>query len=166
MFPLVFPLRRWLCEKLEWHEAFECTNTLMQGPQTTPHKCVATQGPSPLRQEPTISRFLGASSESPGSCRMRVIGALVSNSFDIYTKRYVTKHLVYLQKICVWTSDSVLSRTVIFPGMREGNVVQFQWICTGFVAQRDQGVGEHQRRTAWWARHSENTSNDHVVQTF
>ena len=62
-------------------------------------------------------------------------------------------------------SDSVLSKTAIFPGMRGGNVAQFQWICTGFVAPRGQCLGKHQRRTAWWARHSEDTTNDHLVQT-
>ena len=63
------------------------------------------------------------------------------------------------------TSDSILSKTAIFPGMREGNVAKFQWIRTGFVVPRGQRLGEHQRHTAWWARHSEDTANDHLVQT-
>ena len=41
----------------------------------------------------------------------------------------------------------------------------FQRICTGFVAPRGQRLGERQRRTAWWARHSKDTANDHLVQT-
>jgi len=37
--------------------------------------------------------------------------------------------------------------------------------CTGYVAPRGQRLGERQRRTAWWARHSKDTANDHLVQT-
>jgi len=37
--------------------------------------------------------------------------------------------------------------------------------CTVFVALRGQGLGERQRRTAWWARHRKDTANDHLVQT-
>ena len=42
---------------------------------------------------------------------------------------------------------------------------QFQWICTGLVAPRGQRLGEHQRRTAWWARHSKDAANGHLVQS-
>jgi len=41
----------------------------------------------------------------------------------------------------------------------------FQRICTGFVAQGGQRLGERQRHTARWARHSKDTANDHLVQT-
>ena len=41
----------------------------------------------------------------------------------------------------------------------------FQRICTGLVAPVGQRLGERQRRTAWWARHSKDTANDHLVQT-
>jgi len=37
----------------------------------------------------------------------------------------------------------------------------FQRFCTGFVAPRGQRLCERQRRTAWWARHSKDTANDH-----
>ena len=61
-------------------------------------------------------------------------------------------------------SESVLSKTAIFP-QKEEKTWDFQRICTGFVAPRGQRLGERQRRTAWWARHSEDTANDHLVQT-
>ena len=47
------------------------------------------------------------------------------------------------------------------PWERGKETWDFQRICTGFVAPRDQRLGERQRRTAWWARHSKDTANDH-----
>jgi len=41
----------------------------------------------------------------------------------------------------------------------------FKRICTGFVVPQGQCLGDRQRRTAWWARHSKDTANDHLVQT-
>jgi len=40
----------------------------------------------------------------------------------------------------------------------------FQWICTGLFPPRGQRLGEHQRRTAWWARHRKKTADNHLVQ--
>jgi len=51
------------------------------------------------------------------------------------------------------------------PQQRGKETWDFQRICTGFVAPRGQRLGERQRRTAWWARHSKDTANDHLVQT-
>ena len=51
------------------------------------------------------------------------------------------------------------------PSERGKETCDFQRICMGFVAPRDQRLGERQRCTTWWARHSEDTANDHLVQT-
>jgi len=48
---------------------------------------------------------------------------------------------------------------------KEKKTWDFQRICTGLVALRGQRLGARQRRTAWWARHSKDTANDHLVQT-
>ena len=44
------------------------------------------------------------------------------------------------------------------PQERRKKTWNFQRICTGFVASRGQRLGERQRRTAWWARHSKDTA--------
>ena len=51
------------------------------------------------------------------------------------------------------------------PQERGKETWDFQRICTGFVAPSGQRLGERQRRTAWWARRSKDTANDHLVQT-
>jgi len=63
------------------------------------------------------------------------------------------------------TSESVLSQDGHLPWNKGSKRVQFQWICTGLVNSRGQRLGEHQRRTTGWARHSKDTANDHLVQT-
>jgi len=65
------------------------------------------------------------------------------------------------QRAC-HVNGSVLSKTAIFPRGKE--TWEIQRICTGFVAPRGQRIGERQRRTAWWARHSKDTANNHLVQ--
>jgi len=62
-------------------------------------------------------------------------------------------------------SDSVLSKDGHLPWIEARKCAHFQRMCTWLVAPQGQRVCEVQRRTVWWARHSKDTANDHLVQT-
>jgi len=71
-----------------------------------------------------------------------------------------------LKFVCMsWAIPSYCIKDGHLPSERGKETWDFQRICTRFVAPRDQCLGERQRCTAWWARHSEDTANDHLVQT-
>jgi len=62
-------------------------------------------------------------------------------------------HQTYVQRIRL-IKDGHL------PKQRGKETWDFQRICTGIVAPRGKRLGERQRRTAWWARHSKDAAND------
>jgi len=70
-----------------------------------------------------------------------------------------------LGKEVAWEEQIRLIKDGHLPSERGKETWDFQRICTGFIAPRGQRLGERQKRTAWWARHSEDTANDYLVQT-
>jgi len=69
--------------------------------------------------------------------------------------------------------DSLKAHNQRFHFIKDGHLPQergketsdFQRIYTGFIAPRSQRLGERQRHTARWERHSKDTANDHLVNT-
>jgi len=66
-------------------------------------------------------------------------------------------------------SGSVLSKTAIFPKKqgRKREISRANESARGWSLREANvtSLGERQRRTAWWARHSKDTANDHLVET-
>jgi len=96
-------------------------------------------------------------------------GGSLSDALQCDPLMYHVKQMA--EMICLWVYSCPqwmperfrLVKSAIILGMREGNVHSFNESAR-LVAPRGQRWGEHQRRTAWWARHSKDTANDHLVQ--
>ena len=92
----------------------------------------------------------------------------ISEFIRFWGRKRTNQFLILLD--CSIQEQSYLQR---FRLIKDGHLPQewgketwdFQRICTGFVAPQGHRLGERQRRTAWWARHSKDTANDHLVQT-